>query len=112
VNDDRPTLADLPIGAEGTVVDVRCPRPVARRLMEMGVLPGTRVTVVRVAPLGDPIVLRVRSYSLSIRRREAADVVLSDVRLPVAAAEESPRPARVDGAAERARVPAPERPVS
>lgn len=82
MTDDRPTLAELPIGARGTVAEVRCPRPVARRLMEMGVLPGTPVTVVRVAPLGDPIVLRLRGYSLSIRRREAADVVLSDVTEP------------------------------
>lgn len=73
------------MGAEGTVVAVRCERGIARRLMEMGVLPGTRVTVVRVAPLGDPIQLRLRSYSLSIRRREAAGIVLTDVREPVTA---------------------------
>lgn len=79
MSDDRPTLAELPVGAGGTVREVRGPRPVARRLMEMGVLPGTPVTVVRIAPLGDPIVLRLRGYSLSIRRQEAADVVLSDV---------------------------------
>ncbi|HJL16485.1 MAG TPA: ferrous iron transport protein A [Sandaracinaceae bacterium LLY-WYZ-13_1] len=102
-----PTLADLPIGAEGTVVDVRCPRPVARRLMEMGVLPGTRVRVLRVAPLGDPIVLQVRRYSLSIRRREAADIVLSDVR--EAATEPEPG---AKGATERGLSRASERPAS
>ncbi|MCB9593399.1 MAG: ferrous iron transport protein A [Sandaracinaceae bacterium] len=84
--EDGATLDELPVGAEGTVVAVRCERAIARRLMEMGVLPGTRVAVVRVAPLGDPIQLRLRSYSLSIRRREAAGIVLSDVREPVAAA--------------------------
>jgi Fe2+ transport system protein FeoA len=42
--------------------------------MEMGLLPGTRVRVVRVAPLGDPIEIRLRSYSLSIRHAEARDV--------------------------------------
>lgn len=50
--------------------------------MEMGVLPGTPVSVVRVAPLGDPIEIELRSYSLSIRRREAAGIVLGDVREP------------------------------
>jgi len=40
----------------------------------MGLLPGTRVRVVRVAPLGDPIELRVRNYSLSLRRAEAAKI--------------------------------------
>ncbi len=80
------SLAELPIGAEGTVVAVRCSRPVARRLMEMGLLPGTRVAVVRVAPLGDPLELRLRGYALSIRRQEAAAVMLEDVRVaaPVA----------------------------
>ncbi|MCZ7683249.1 MAG: ferrous iron transport protein A [Sandaracinaceae bacterium] len=83
--DDRPTLADLPIGAEAVVAAIDCPRPVARRLMEMGVLPGTSVAVVRVAPLGDPIELAVRSCSLSIRRREAACIVVRDVRETAAA---------------------------
>src|SRR5690606_1547102 len=83
VNDPR-TLADLAVGAEAVVADVACERPIARRLMEMGVLPGTRVGVVRVAPLGDPIEIEVRSYSLSIRRREAAGIVLRDVLEPVA----------------------------
>jgi ferrous iron transport protein A len=114
VSEDRPTLADLPVGTEGTVLDVRLPRPVTRRLMEMGLLPGTRVAVVRLAPLGDPMVLRVRSYSLSIRRQEAAGVVLSDVSASAVALEVSARaaPAPVEGAAERVRVKAPGRPVS
>jgi Fe2+ transport system protein FeoA len=54
--------------------------------MEMGVLPGTRVTVVRAAPLGDPIEIELRSYSLSIRRREASGIVVRDVREPASAA--------------------------
>jgi Fe2+ transport system protein FeoA len=45
--------------------------------MEMGLLPGTRVRVVRVAPLGDPIEVRVRNYSLSVRRAEAAKIGVS-----------------------------------
>ena len=50
--------------------------------MEMGLLPGTRVRVVRVAPLGDPLELRLRHYSLSVRRKEAAQIA---VRLEAAA---------------------------
>ena len=42
--------------------------------MEMGLLPGTRVRVVRVAPLGDPLELRVRHYALSVRRADAARI--------------------------------------
>ena len=45
--------------------------------MEMGLLPGTPVRVVRVAPLGDPIELRVRNYALSLRRAEASNIAVS-----------------------------------
>jgi ferrous iron transport protein A len=48
------------------------PRATARRLFEMGLLPGAVVRVVRRAPMGDPIELRLRNYSLSIRKEEAA----------------------------------------
>ncbi|MDQ3036853.1 MAG: ferrous iron transport protein A [Myxococcota bacterium] len=68
------TLADLRVGEEARVTDVGGERAVARRLMEMGLLPGTTVRVARVAPLGDPIEIRLRSYSLSIRRVEARAV--------------------------------------
>lgn len=85
--ENAPTLDMLPVGAEGIVAEVRCERAVARRLMEMGLLPGTRVAVVRFAPLRDPIQLRVRSYSLSIRRREAAGIVLREVCEPTTALE-------------------------
>lgn len=66
------SLADLAIGEAATVRKLRCERPVARRLMELGLLPGTLVTLRRVAPLGDPLELRLRGYSLSIRRSQAA----------------------------------------
>lgn len=68
------TLADLRVGEEGVVSDVSGERSVVRRLMEMGLLPGTRIRIARVAPLGDPIEVRLRSYSLSIRRAEARGV--------------------------------------
>jgi ferrous iron transport protein A len=73
----RPSLADLPLGQHAEIVSIDCERRLSRRLMEMGLLPGTRVRVVRVAPLGDPIELRVRNYSLSLRRAEAAKIAVS-----------------------------------
>ncbi len=48
--------------------------------MEMGLLPGTEVRVVRVAPLGDPIELRIRGYALSLRRAEAAKITVASRR--------------------------------
>jgi ferrous iron transport protein A len=50
-----------------------------RRLMELGLVPGTRVEVLRRAPLGDPIELRLREIHLSLRRSEAAYIHVEDV---------------------------------
>jgi ferrous iron transport protein A len=49
-------------------------RAVVRRLLEVGLVPGTKVTMTRVAPLGDPIELKVRNFALSIRRSEAQGI--------------------------------------
>lgn len=68
------SLADVSVGAAATVLRVGGARGLSIRLMEMGLLPGTRVEVVRVAPLGDPIEVRLRGFSLSIRREEARGV--------------------------------------
>ena len=51
-------------------------RAFRRRLLEMGLAPGTEVALVNVAPLGDPLEIEVRSGRLSIRRAEAAQIVL------------------------------------
>ena len=66
-------------GASARVYSVGGEGPVARRLMEMGIVPGAPVPVVRVAPLGDPIEVRVRGYHLALRRSEARTIlVMSD----------------------------------
>jgi Fe2+ transport system protein FeoA len=70
------SLVDLPLGQHAEIASIDCERRLARRLMEMGLLPGTTVRVVRMAPLGDPIELRLRNYSLSLRRAEAAKITL------------------------------------
>jgi len=72
-------LDAVPPGTSAVVRRVGCARPIARRLMEMGLLPGTRVTVTRIAPMGDPIQLRVRDYALSIRKADAASVEVEGV---------------------------------
>lgn len=70
-------LADLAIGATARVTAVVGDAEVRRRLLEMGLTPGVRVRVVRVAPLGDPIELAVRGYRLSVRRSEARGVLVA-----------------------------------
>ena len=70
---ERP-LDDLAPGEAGVIVRVDADAAIARRLMELGLVPGTRVEVVRRAPLGDPVELRLRQVHLSIRRTEAAHI--------------------------------------
>jgi ferrous iron transport protein A len=67
-------LGDVAVGSEAILRRIHLPRGLARRLLELGLLPGTRIRVVRRAPMGDPIELRLRNYSLSIRREEAAHI--------------------------------------
>ena len=67
-------LSDLQVQGEARVVAVRGDRSFRRRLMELGLLPGTKVRVRNVAPLGDPLELELRGCRLSIRRAEARDI--------------------------------------
>ncbi len=70
------TLDELERGAGGVVDSIGGERPFRRRLMEMGLTPGTAVALVNVAPLGDPLEIELRNGRLSIRRHEAAMVLL------------------------------------
>lgn len=71
------SLAGLPIGAQARVISVQGGGAVTRRLMEMGVVPGAPVRVIKAAPLGDPIEVRVRGYHLALRRTEAQTILVS-----------------------------------
>ena len=68
------SVADLPLGQAATVREVAGPRAFRRRLLEMGLIPGTQVRVITVAPLGDPLRIEVRGGQWSIRRTEAAQI--------------------------------------
>ena len=74
---DNMTLTKLPVGRDARVVSVNGASRVSRRLMEMGLIPGVDVRVVKMAPFGDPIEVRVRGYSLAMRRSEADGVEVS-----------------------------------
>ncbi len=76
---DPETLADVPVGSRAVVGTIRCERAIRVRLLEMGLVPGTEVSVTRRAPLGDPIELSIRGYSLSIRNAEARGVAVTKV---------------------------------
>ena len=53
--------------------------PLKQRLMSMGMIPGTKVTVLRSAPMGDPIAIGIRSYNLAIRREDAALITVEQI---------------------------------
>lgn len=72
------TLAELPVGNNARVVSVNGKSAISKRLMEMGVVPGVAVRVVKSAPFGDPIEVRVRGYSLAVRKSEAAEIEVSE----------------------------------
>ena len=72
------SLATLKIGSTTQVVDISGEDKTSLRLLEMGLTPGVEVTVVSTAPLGDPVELELRGYRLSVRRNEAARVVIAN----------------------------------
>ena len=71
VENTKPTLTSVPIGEQAKVVKINGNSRIVRRLMEMGVIPGVSLEVLKAAPFGDPIEVRVRGYNLAMRRSEA-----------------------------------------
>lgn len=74
-------LSELTVGEEAEVLRITARGALRRRLLDMGLIPGARLFVEGVAPLGDPIAVRVKGFTLSLRQKEAAGVMV----LPVAA---------------------------
>ena len=68
------TLDKLPLGQEAVITAVGGEGPLRCRLLDMGLIPRTRVRVEKIAPLGDPLELRVRWYSLSLRKEDAGKI--------------------------------------
>lgn len=71
------TLDQLKPGEFG-VIKQFAQRELALKLIEMGCLPGEKIKLTKVAPLGDPIAIEVSGYELSMRKQEAASVMLED----------------------------------
>ena len=71
------TLDELAIGQEATIVTVGGEKILRRRLLDMGLTPRTKVMIRKVAPLGDPIELRLRGYLLTIRKEDAKQIEVS-----------------------------------
>jgi ferrous iron transport protein A len=69
-------LSELAVGASAVVRHFPKDGPAFIRLREMGLLAGTRLTLIRTAPLGDPIEIKLRGYHLTLRKSEAEHVLV------------------------------------
>jgi len=67
-------LTTVALGTTATVAEIKLPPETRPRLMEMGLLVGTTVELVRFAPLGDPVEIKVRGYNLTLRKHEAEQI--------------------------------------
>ena len=68
------TLKELPVGKSGLITTVGGEGILRCRLLDMGLIPNTRVTVQKIAPMGDPMEIRLRSYELTLRMDDAAQI--------------------------------------
>jgi ferrous iron transport protein A len=67
-------LSMLKRGEQGRITKIGAVGPLKRRLMDMGVLVGEEVRMEKVAPLGDPVEVVIKNYSLSLRKKEAEGI--------------------------------------
>lgn len=73
------TVDDLQIGQQGIISTVGGEGALRLRFLDMGLIPGTLVHLQKVAPMGDPIQIRVRGYELTIRREDARMIAIEGV---------------------------------
>lgn len=71
-------LNELPIGKEAIITKVGGEGALRCRLLDMGIIPKTKVMVTKVAPMGDPIELRLRGYTLTIRIEDAKNIEVKE----------------------------------
>ena len=69
-------LTSLGVGQAAIVTEIKVPPENRGRILEMGLLVGTQVELVRFAPLGDPVEIKVRGYNLSLRKHEAEQILV------------------------------------
>ena len=74
------TLKELPIGKSATLTVVGGEGALRQHFLDMGLIPGADVTMVKYAPMGDPLELRIHSYELTLRLADAEKIEITDVR--------------------------------
>lgn len=74
------TVNKLKNGEKGTVISLGCSGALRRRIIDMGITPGAVIKMKKSAPFGDPVQINVRGYELSIRRSEAAEILVEVIK--------------------------------
>ena len=69
-------LTSLEVGQRAVVTEIKIPAEHRGRILEMGLLVGTPIELIRFAPLGDPVEIKVRGYNLSLRKHEAEQILV------------------------------------
>jgi ferrous iron transport protein A len=72
------TLDKLPLNKEATIVSVGGEGALRCRLLDMGIIPKSKVTVKKVAPMGDPLEIRIRGYELTLRVEDAKKITVCE----------------------------------
>ena len=72
------TLADIPLGSSARIESVGGSGSLRQHFLDMGLIPHTRVTLQKVAPMGDPIEIMVRGYELTLRVEEARKIEIKE----------------------------------
>ena len=88
------TLRELQIGQLGRIDAVRGEGALRQHFLDMGVIPGAEVEVVRLAPLGDPMELRIHGYELTLRLADADHIVVEPIHHPVQEPRSRPKARR------------------
>ena len=90
-DNDILTLASLPKRHEAEIVSINCPDGTLRtRILDMGLTPHVKVTLIKTAPMGDPIEIKVRGYLLTLRKNEAEKILITNVKKASTAKKQEP----------------------
>ncbi len=73
---NRTTLSKSKVGSSVTITGVEGQGALRQRILDMGLTRGTRVEILKLAPLGDPIEISIRGYELSLRKAEAEQIIV------------------------------------
>ena len=78
MNEKKMTLKELEVGKSAVICSVGGKGALRQHFLDMGLIPGTKVTLQKIAPMGDPIQIQVRGYELTIRREDARKIALKE----------------------------------